>query len=325
MPLSALKLDQFEDHFTRIDEALNAVFTSRVPLVEEIGAYALLGGGKRLRPLIFVLCCEMSHYEGADRYELSTIFEYIHAASLLHDDVLDNADTRRKRPSTNQVWGNQGAVLEGDFLYATALSIAVRANSIPFLTKLTDTTVQMTEGQILELTHMNNWDLTKAQYLEIITAKTARLISAACACGGIIAGAPPHIESALTRFGLDIGIAFQLIDDLLDYTSSEAEFGKPVGKDLEEGKITLPLIYTLSELAPGDIKRLRDRCEDQQTENAGVAEMIHLVKKGPAIDRTWEEASSYAARAVKYLDIFPDSPLKTNLQKLGRYVIERRY
>lgn len=325
MPLSALKLDQFEDHFTQIDEALNAVFTSRVPLVEEIGAYALLGGGKRLRPLIFLLCSEMCHYEGDNRYELSTIFEYIHAASLLHDDVLDNADTRRKRPSTNQVWGNQGAVLEGDFLYATALSIAVRAKSIPFLTKLTDTTVQMTEGQILELAHMNNWDLTKAQYLEIITAKTASLISAACACGAIISGAASRIERALARFGQDIGIAFQLIDDLLDYTSSEAEFGKPVGKDLKEGKITLPLIYTLSDLAPGDIKRLRDRCGEKQIRHAGVEEMITRVRTGPAIERTWQEASSYATRAVEYLAIFPDSPLKTNLQKLGRYVIERRY
>jgi len=325
MPLSELKLDQFKDHFTKIDEALNTRSNSRVPLVEEMGAYAILGGGKRLRPLLFVLCCELCNYKGADRYELSTVFEYIHVASLLHDDVLDNANTRRKRPSTNQVWGNQGAVLEGDFLYAKALSVAVRARSIPFFTQLTDTTVEMTEGQILELSHHNDWGLTRAQYMDIISAKTASLISGACACGAIIAEAPPETQSALTRFGLNIGIAFQLIDDLLDYTSSEAEFGKPVGKDLKEGKITLPLIYTLSELEQDHVKRLRDRCAHPQTCDIAVAEMIRLVRAGDAVKRTWEEARSYGNRAVEFLEIFPDSPLRTTFRKLACYIIERRY
>lgn len=325
MPLRELKLDQFKDHFTKIDEALNTRSNSRVPLVEEMGAYAILGGGKRLRPLLFVLCCELCNYKGANHYELSTVFEYIHVASLLHDDVLDNANTRRKRPSVNQVWGNQGAVLEGDFLYAKALSVAVRARSIPFFTQLTDTTVQMTEGQILEFSHHNDWGLTRAQYMDIISAKTASLISGACACGAIIAEAPPETQSALTRFGLNIGIAFQLIDDLLDYTSSEAEFGKPVGKDLKEGKITLPLIYTLSELEQDHIKRLRDRCVHPQTRDIAVAEMIRLVRAGDAVKRTWEEARSYGNRAVEFLEIFPDSPLRTTFRKLACYIIERRY
>ncbi|MDZ7698111.1 MAG: polyprenyl synthetase family protein [Deltaproteobacteria bacterium] len=325
MPLSELKLEQFEDHFTKIDEALNTRSNSRVPLVEEMGAYAVLGGGKRLRPLLFVLCCELCNYKGANRYELSTVFEYIHVASLLHDDVLDNANTRRKRPSTNQVWGNQGAVLEGDFLYAKALSVAVRAQSIPFFIQLTDTTVEMTEGQILELSHHNDWHLTRAQYMDIISAKTASLISGACVCGAIIAEAPPETQRALTRFGLNIGIAFQLIDDLLDYTSSEAEFGKPVGKDLREGKITLPLIYTLSELEQDHIKQLRDRCTRPETRDIAVADMIRLVRAGDAVKRTWEEARSYGSRAVEFLEIFPDSPLRTTFRKLARYIIERRY
>ncbi len=161
--------------------------------------------------------------------------------------------------------------------------------------------------------------------MDIISAKTASLISGACACGAIIAQADPHIESALTQFGLNIGIAFQLIDDLLDYTSSEAEFGKPVGKDLREGKITLPLIYTLSGLEQDHIKQLRDRCAHPQTRDSAMADMIRLVRAGDAVKRTWEEAHFYANRAAEFLEIFPDSPLRADFQKLGRYIIERRY
>ena len=325
MPLHKLNLEQFEEYFTLINEELYKVFDSRVPLVEEVGQYAVFSSGKRLRPLIFVLCCELCDYSGKDVYQFSTIFEYIHVASLLHDDVLDNAATRRKRPSANQVWGNQAAVLEGDFLFAKALSVAVRADNIPFLTKLTETAVRMTEGQILELAHVNDWQLTKAQYMEIITAKTASLISGACACGAILSGAPPHVETALTQFGLDIGIAFQLIDDLLDYTASEAEFGKPVGKDLREGKVTLPLIHTLSQLAPQETERLMERCAHAGPEDADVETMIRLVRANGALDRTWEEARAYVTGAVDHLEVFPDSPIKRNLQNLGRYIIERRY
>lgn len=325
MPLNKLNLEQFEEYFTLINEELYKVFDSRVPLVEEVGKYAVLGSGKRLRPLLFVLCCELCGYPGKNVYEFSTIFEYIHVASLLHDDVLDNANTRRKRPSANQVWGNQAAVLEGDFLVAKALSVAIRTHNIPFLTKLTETTVQMTEGQILELAHVNDWDLTKTQYMEIITAKTGSLISGACACGAIISDAPGQMETALTQFGLNIGIAFQLIDDLLDYTASEAEFGKPVGKDLREGKITLPLIQTLSQLEIEEIKRLIDRCAQERAEDADFEAVIRLVRANGALDRVWETALSYVTGAVDYLEVFPDSPTKTNLQKLGRYIVERRH
>lgn len=325
MPLNKLNLDQFNPYFTTINEALYEVFNSRVPLVEEVGKYAVLGSGKRLRPLIFILCCELCGYTKKNVYELSTIFEYIHVASLLHDDVLDNADTRRKRASANQLWGNQAAVLEGDFLFAKALSVAVRADNIPFLTKLTEAAVQMTEGQILELAHVKDCHITRDQYMKIITAKTASLISGACACGAIIAQAPRQLETALTQFGLNIGIAFQLIDDLLDYTASEAEFGKPVGKDLREGKITLPLIYTLSQLNTAQTKNLMDKCLQNGAEDKDVEAVIQQVRTNGALDKTWEDAGAYAAQAGEHLHVFPESPIKTKLRKLGRYIIERRY
>lgn len=323
MDLDTSNLLQFKDHFDLINGELHKVFNSRVPLVEDIRKHALLGHGKRLRPLMFVLSCELCNYHGEDRYPLSTIFEYIHTASLLHDDVLDNAEIRRKRPSANRVWGNQAAVLEGDFLYSKALSIAVRANSIPFLTKLTEAALCMTEGQMMEFAHANDCKTKRDQYMEIITAKTAVLISAACSCGAIISGAKTqHLES-LAQFGLNAGIAFQLIDDLLDYTSSEKVFGKPVGKDLREGKMTLPLIYTLPRLKIAEKKRLENLLENPGATDDGYQTIIDLVRRNGALDRIRKEAQRYVDHATSCLETFPDSTTKRDLITLSEYIINR--
>ncbi len=317
-------LTQFKDHFDIINEEIYKVFNSRVPLVEEIGRHALLGHGKRLRPLIFILSCELCNYHGEDVYHLSTIFEYIHTASLLHDDVLDNAEIRRNRPSANQVWGNHAAVLEGDFLYTKSLSIAVRTNNLPFLTKLADTTLQMTEGQILELAHTDDWGISRDLYLEIVTSKTAVLISTACACGAIVSDSGSETAESLAQFGLNAGIAFQLIDDLLDYTSSQEVFGKPVGKDLREGKITLPLIYTLTQLETTEKKRLEDLFVNQQPTDDDFRDVIDLVRGNGALDRIRDEAQSYVDNAINSLDIFPDSATKRDLTILSQHIIDRK-
>ena len=318
-------LSQFKDHFDIINEELNKVFSSRVPLIEEIGKHTLLGHGKRLRPLLFILACQLCNYHKEDVYRLSTIFEYIHTASLLHDDVLDNAEIRRNRPSANRVWGNHAAVLEGDFLYTKSLSIAVRTNNLPFLTKLADTTLQMTEGQILELAHTDDWDISRELHMEIITSKTAILISTACACGAIIAGVEPEAVDSLAQFGLNAGIAFQLIDDLLDYTSSQKEFGKPVGKDLREGKITLPLIYTLTQLELTEKKRLMDLFVNHRPTGDDRRAVIDLVRKKGALDRIRKEAQGYVDDAIGFLDVFPDSKTKTSLVTLSQYIIDRKF
>ncbi|MBW1867841.1 MAG: polyprenyl synthetase family protein [Deltaproteobacteria bacterium] len=317
-------LIQFKDHFEIINDEMFKVFNSRVPLVEEIGKHALLGHGKRLRPLIFVLSCELCNYQEEDVYQLSTIFEYIHTASLLHDDVLDNAEIRRNRPSANEVWGNHAAVLEGDFLFSKAMAIAIRTGKIPFLAKITETTTEMTEGQILELAHTDDWEISKDLYLEIVTAKTAMLISTACACGAIISDAGSETADALTRFGLDAGIAFQLIDDLLDYTSSEEVFGKPVGKDLREGKVTLPFIYTLEQLAITEKNRLEDLFLNHQPTDDDYKDIIDLVRRNGALDRIRDEAQSYVDKAINSLDIFPDSTTKRDLAILSQHIIDRK-
>ena len=317
-------LTQFRDHFDIINDELYKVFNSRVPLVQEIGRHALLGHGKRFRPLSFVLSCELCKYQGEDVYQLSTIFEYIHTASLLHDDVLDNAEVRRNRPSANQVWGNHAAVLEGDFLVSKALAIAIRAGNIPFLAKIIETATQMTEGQILELAHTDDWNIGRDLYIEIVTAKTAMLISTACACGAIISDVESETAESLAQFGLNAGIAFQLIDDLLDYTSSQEVLGKPVGKDLREGKITLPLIYTLKQLETTEKKRLEDLFVNHQPTDDDFRDIIDLVRGNGALDRIREEAQSYVDNAINCLDIFPDSATKRDLIILSQHIIDRK-
>jgi len=321
----SLILDNNRGHFERINTELERGLSSRVGLIEDIGSHSLLGHGKRIRPLLFVLACQLCGYEGEDIYKLSTIFEYIHTASLLHDDVLDNADVRRKKPSANHLWGNHAAVLEGDFLCLKSSSIALGTNNLPFLKRVIESTTQMTEGQIMELTHTHNWDTSPDEYMEIITYKTAVFLSAASACGAILSGAGPEAEDSLLRFGLNLGIAFQLIDDLLDYTSSQEEFGKPVGKDLREGKITLPLIYTLEGVQRSERDKLENLFRNGHAGQGDYDDLIALVISKGGIEKIRSTAKSYVDEAALSLDFFPDSAPKKNLSELNQYIIDRTY
>ena len=318
-------LDQFNSHFRRINEELGRVLSTQVPLIDSIGNHSLLGAGKRLRPLLFVLACELCGYRGEDSYHFSTIFEYIHTASLLHDDVIDNGHIRRKKPSVNHVWGNSAAVLSGDFLYSKSFAIAVGCGNLEFLKLLSNTTTRMAEGQVLELVHTHNWNMTKDEYMEIIISKTAVLISAACACGAIISGGEKRAEDHLAQFGFNLGVAFQLVDDLLDYTLSEEEFGKPVGKDLREGKITLPLIYTLSNLEGTEIERLEDLFRNQKADEEDYRKLIALVRNNGVVERIRSEASVYVDKAASFLDLFPRSAIKDDLIDLNTYIIKRNF
>ena len=325
MDSSSAILDKYTEHITRINKELKEALSSKVALVEDIGNHILLGHGKRLRPLFFLLSCQLCDYQGKDAYRLSTIFEYLHAASLLHDDVVDNAENRRNRPSANHVWGNHAAVLEGDFLSSNASLIAVGSNNLLFLKRLTETAKQMAEGQIMELVHTDDWETSREEYMEIITAKTAVLMSAACACGAIITGAEKNAEQSLGKFGLNMGIAFQLMDDLLDYTSSEDVFGKPVGKDLKEGKITLPLIYTLPKIEAPERNRLENLFKNHQATEEDYRQLIGLVRSKGALDQIKDEARSYVDRAAGCLSRFPDSPAKRGLLELNQFIVERKY
>jgi len=317
-------LDQFGAYFERIDRELCKVLSSDVSLIEEVAHYSLLGNGKRLRPLVFILSCELCNYTERDRYRLSTIFECLHAASLLHDDVIDNASIRRGRSSVNKIWGDPIAVLVGDFLFSKFSHMVVEKEHLELLKMLADTATRMTEGQMVELINTHNWNITKADYLTIITAKTAALISAACAGGGIVAGAEqPDIQS-LRDFGLNTGIAFQIIDDVFDYTATVEETGKPFGTDLREGKITLPLIYTLAYLEKGERDRLEDLFKQGKASEHDYREVTELIRSNGAIARCRSDAQAYVDRATTCLSPFPDSSIKDCLLEINQYVVMRR-
>ena len=318
-------LAKYQSYFEKIDQEVEKALTSRVSLIEEIGGHTLLGGGKRLRPLFFILSCELCGFHDEILYRLSTIFEYIHTASLLHDDVLDNANIRRKKPSANHLWGNHAAVLEGDFLYSKSFCVAVEAGNVSFLKLITNTTTQMAEGQILELLHTNDWNMNRDMYLDIINAKTAVLISAACAAGGILSSADPKEIEALQKFGHLVGMAFQIMDDLLDYTSDQAVFGKPVGKDIREGKITLPLIYALEGMSDEEKKLIQELFEQREPSNEEYQDLIDLVRRNGVLQKVQTDAQKYVDEAALCLDGFPDSPARENFLELNRFIIERHY
>jgi len=294
-------------------------------LIEKVGSHSLLGGGKRLRPLFFILSCQLCNYHKSDIYPLSTVFECLHAASLLHDDVLDNASIRRGKSSANKIWGNSAAVLVGDFLFSKSSRMAVEKKHIEFLKILADTAIRMTEGQMLELINTHNWSITRREYMGIITSKTADLLSAACASGGIVAGAKKDDIESLRNFGLNMGIAFQIVDDVFDYTSSVEKTGKPIGSDLREGKITLPLIYTLIYLEKRERGRLEHLFKNGNASDKDYLRIIELVKDNGATNKCLKDAQDYANLAETYLSPFPDSPVKESLLKLNQFIVDRGY
>ncbi len=318
-------LDQFTTHFQRINEELGKVFDTNVPLIEEVGSYSLLGGGKRLRPLFFILSCELCDYREGDMYLLATIFECIHAASLLHDDVIDNASIRRGKRAANKVWGIPAAVLVGDFLFSKSSRIAAEKTHAEFLRVLAETATMMTEGQIMEYINTHNWSMTRKEYLEIITSKTAALMSAACSCGAVVAGASQADIQSLRDFGRNMGIAFQIVDDIFDYTSTVERTGKSMGRDLREGKITLPLIYTLTYLVREERKRLEELFKNGEASERDYVRITELVRNNGAIGRCRRDAQEYADLAGRCLNLFPDSSQKESLLKLNQFIVDRNH
>jgi len=316
-------LDRFKKDFKEIEKELNNSFKSRVKMIEDIGRHSLLGEGKRLRPLLFVLSCRLCRYKGDDIYYLSTIFEYLHNASLLHDDVIDNADIRRNQPSASSIWGNSAAVLSGDYLSTKAMSIVLGTNNIQFMRMIIDTAARMSEGQFMELVHTNNLNTSKEEYMEIIISKTAELTAASCASGAIIAGAGNEETEDLRKFGLNLGIHFQLVDDLLDYTLSEEQFGKPVGKDLREGKVTLPLIYTIFNMGKKDLQRVEKIFRDNKADEKEYEDLIGIVRNSGNIEKVRAEAKDFMEKACTFLKKFPESSYKDDLIALNRYLAER--
>jgi octaprenyl-diphosphate synthase len=317
-------LGQVEDDLLQIEQEIENKLHSSVPLIGLISRYIIQSGGKRLRPLLMVLASRLLEYQGDSHYQLSTIFEFLHAATLLHDDVVDNAELRRGNPAANTLWGNSAVVLVGDFLLATSFSFAVSSGSMKILKVLSDATMSMAEGEVLQLINSGNLEISEDEYQEVIIRKTAVLISAACQVGAILGGGDQQQEEAMHRFGLNLGLAFQLRDDFLDYAASEEEVGKPIGNDLQEGKITLPLIHALATSSSEDRQRLVDHITQEIIEETTFVEVKNIIQKHQGLEYTDGLARNYITAAKEALAIFPPSPARDSLVEIADYVVTRR-
>ena len=308
------------------DAALTANLKSHVPFIEEVSRYIIFSGGKRLRPALFMLAAQAAGGRGDPR--MAAIFEYLHAATLLHDDVVDEAGLRRGRPAARIEHGNDAVILVGDFLFSKSYSLAAERDDPCFVRALTDCTTCMAEGQVLELLHTGNLDLEFAEYLEVIRSKTAVLIAAACQMGAIYAGAAEEIRQAFYQYGLELGLSFQMVDDALDYVGTQHEFGKPVGHDLAEGKITLPFIHARSTAGPADRARLMELALKGKTEPGVLEEAKEIVRRCGGVEATYQQAVEHSAMAQAVLEPFMASLTGKDdldlLFSLPWYVVNRR-
>jgi octaprenyl-diphosphate synthase len=324
MNLSDKISEQIQRDIDQIELLLEENLKSQISVISEVNQHVLLGGGKRLRALLFVLCARICGYSGKKAHYFSCIFEYLHGASLLHDDVIDNADLRRGKPSANTLWGNSLSILVGDFLLAKSFSMALETDLLDFLKTISRATSLMSEGMVMELVQTHNLEVEEETYRSITINKTAVLISAACQTGAILGQAPLAEQEALAQYGLELGIAFQLIDDLLDYTSTPDQFGKPVANDFKEGKITLPLIYTLKKCSETDRQKIKALSGQETRTPEDFEWLFQLIHRQGGLEYTWEEALKCRDKARGYLEVFKPSPLRQLLFDLTEFVVERK-
>ncbi len=319
---SALKL--LHDDLARVEVQFKEDLNSEVLLIRKVGEYVLASGGKRIRPMLLLLSARLSGYQGGHHVGLASVVEFIHTATLLHDDVVDSAVLRRGSASANSVWGNEASVLVGDYLFAKSFSLMVRGGSLEILKALSDATTMMAEGEVLQLVSTCDLDLDEECYIQVVRNKTAVLIAAACQVGGVLGEVGEEKEAALHEFGMELGIAFQFMDDALDYIADQSEFGKATGHDLEEGKVTLPLIHALRHCSDEEREKLGEIVEKEELVDEDLAYVISLIDRYDGIEYTRSRARELVERAKTHLAIFPDGPEKTALFELADYSVSRR-
>lgn len=307
----------------QVDEEIARQSDSGVPLIDRIGRYVRSSGGKRIRPAILLLGSQMCGYRGPVGPRLGAVIEMLHSATLIHDDIIDNAGVRRGRASVNAQWGSEITVLMGDWLYMTAFRLALGERRLEILDVLIEATRKMVEGELIQLAVNGDLDITEEQHLEISTRKTACLFSACSQIAGILGAAGKDKEESLRLYGLNVGLAFQLVDDVLDFTSDEDTLGKPVGSDLKEGKLTLPLIYLMRDGEPGHRELVKRALSENGSDPAARNEVIQLVRDYRTADRVLEKAHDYARKAVACLQDFPSSSARDALLSIPEYIVER--
>ncbi len=314
-----------KDDLERVEKAITGHFESDVNIIPVIGAYLFFGGGKRIRPVLVLMSSRLCGYDNDSQHiEQSCVVEFLHTATLLHDDVIDASPKRRGNPSANSKWGNEVCVLVGDFLFAKAFDIMARDGDPRMLRILSETCLRMAEGEVLQQVHVCNLKLTEKEYINIIDRKTAALLSTCCRLGAVLGQATPLEEEALASFGLNVGMAFQLVDDILDYSADEERLGKPTGTDLREGNVTLPLILLYEESDSELRSRIECFIETGDVSPEDVGELTNLMETRGIFREVASRARDYIEKAKAELKVFDDSsPYLLGLMAVADFVAER--
>jgi octaprenyl-diphosphate synthase len=315
--------EAYRDELLGVEDQVRKNLDSSVALVNTVAAHILSSGGKRIRPLFVLLCARLCGYPGHDHLLLGSLVEFIHTATLLHDDVVDDADLRRGRRAARKVWGNQISILVGDYLYSRAICQIVDFRNQSINEAMAEACRKMAEGEVLQLYYNGNPLMPEPEYLRIIEHKTAGLIAAACKIGSIVGGATDDQQDALFRFGQHLGIAFQLADDTLDYTANGDQLGKALGQDLRQGKATLPLLHLLQHCPEQDRQMIKDRMETRTLSEEDLRRILTLMQEYGSIAYSMDRAQAFVAAAKRDLDSFEDGNPKRALSIAADYMVTR--
>jgi len=316
-------LDLVSEDLEKVEGVIGLESIASVDTVTTIGRYLQLGGGKRLRPMLVLLSAKLWGTSGDGAVRMAAVVEMIHTATLVHDDVIDIAKTRRGRPSSNTIWGNHTCVLAGDWLYMQAFQLALRERNFHLLDLLIGLTQLMVEGELLQLERIGKIDISEADYMQLIDRKTASLFSACARLGAIMGGADEAAEARLGEFAWNLGIAFQLEDDVLDFTAREAVLGKPVGNDLREGKVTLPLIYALENASPEERGVIETVLREGNYDSVPLPRILKLIERHCGFERCRERAQAFTDKARSIISEFPDSPYQRALCSIADLMTNR--
>ena len=321
----ATLLDLVNDDLEKVNQTIILKMQSPVALIPQLAGHLIASGGKRLRPMLTLAASRLCGYEGGRHIHLATCVEFIHSATLLHDDVVDKSDLRRGEDTANAIWGNKASVLVGDFLFSRSFELMVEDGSLEVLRILSSASSVIAEGEVLQLVTANDTDTTEHAYMEVICAKTAALFAAACEIGGVIAERPASECEALMSYGKNLGIIFQLIDDVLDYSAEQKTLGKSVGDDFQEGKITLPIVLAFRRGSDEERVFWKRTMEDLDQHEGDLEHAIELMKRHNALSDTTQRARHYGAIACDALAIFPDNDFRKALTGIVDFCINRAY
>jgi octaprenyl-diphosphate synthase len=323
-PTAGRILELIDDKLVATDELFRRQLSSDVSFIERAGEYIFEGGGKRMRPALLLLSSRLLGREGDEDVTYAAVIEFIHTATLIHDDIIDHAPLRRNRTTVNKLWGDELTVLLGDWLYTNSMKMALSHGNIEVIRCLCEATLKMTEGELMALQRLRALDLTVDEYFDIIDRKTAHLFGAACAIPALMTPSIPDAEIALRNYGKALGVCFQLVDDLLDFTARETELGKPVLADLKEGKLTLPLILLLPRIDFKQRQLVQQVLEDSGFERTHPEQILDLVKSEGTLDEVTELADESAMKARRCLDFFPHSLAREAMNLAPDFVLNRR-